>query len=256
MSQVRTGQNRSGFEFASESLLLTSAATKILVCLALIAVLCLTANAQSQTASEFWPEVNFHYEFPENWRALGFVGLKKGEDFPYQQLNTGLGLGYQWKRISKPHPENIDPDKEFTLVFGGGYEYLQTFQSKGSQNENRLVLEAIPGFRPASPVLLRDRNRVEFRWVNGNYSTRYRNDVSFEYDIVMGSFQLSPYASAEFFYDGAKGSWNEEQYTGGLQWPYRRILMIQTYYLRQNCTTCTPPHLNVGGLTLNLFFGR
>jgi hypothetical protein len=95
---------------------------------------------------------------------------------------------------------------------------------------------------------------VEFRWVNGSYSTRYRNLVLGEYDITIHAFRISPYASAEAFYNGAYGSWNEEQYTAGIEWPYKKLLMVQTYYLRQNCTTCNPAHLNVGGVTLNLFF--
>lgn len=185
---------------------------------------------------------------------LAFVGLKKGEEFPYQQLNAGVGLGYQWKTISKPHLVNIDPDKEHLFLFGGGYERLQTLQSGTESYENRMVLQALAGFRPTSRWYVSDRNRVEFRWVNGTYSTRYRNLLFGEYDITIHNFRLSPYASAEAFYNGAVGSWNEEQYSAGIEWPYKRLLMLQTYYLRENCATCNPAHLNVGGVTLNLFF--
>ena len=232
----------------------TTAAIKIVVGVALMAAFCLPASAQSQTVGEFWPAVDAHIQFADNWRALAFVGLKKGDEFSYQQVNAGLGLGYQWKAISKPHPENIDPDKEHNLLFGGGYERVQSIQSGSPSNENRLALAAVAGFRPASRLLVTDRNRVEFRWINGVYSTRYRNLLFGEYDITIRKFQFSPYASAEAFYSSATGSWNEEQYTAGVEWPYKRLLMVQAYYLRENCTTCKPEHLNVGGLTLNLFF--
>jgi len=231
--------------------------TEIVAGLILIAFFCPGARGQSQadaTTGEFWPTANIHIQLPENYRLLGFVESKKGEEFSYQQLDVGLGFGYQWKTIRKPHPENIDPDKEHTFLFGGGYEYLRTLQAgKNTSYENRLVLEAMPGSRPISRLLVRDRNRVEFRWVNGVYSTRYRNDLSLEYDITVHSFRFSPYTSAEVFYNGATHSWNEEQYTAGFQWPYKRFLMLQTYYLRQNCTTCQPAHLNVAGLTLNFY---
>jgi len=214
----------------------------------------LPASAQSQTEGEFWPVVNVHLQFPDHWRLLGFAGLKKGEDSLYQQVNAGLGPGYQWKNISKPHPENINPDKEHTFLFGAGYEYLRTASGQ-TKYESRFVLEAMPGTRPLSRLFVRDdRNRIEFRWVNGAYSTRYRNDLLCQYDITTQKFRLTPYASAEVFYDGAKSSWNQQQYKAGVEWPYKHVLMVQTYYLRQNCTTCNPAHLNVGGLTLNLFF--
>jgi len=163
--------------------------SEILAGVVLIAVSCLGARGQSQvdaTTGEFWPTVNVHIQLPDNYRLLGFVESKKGEEFAYQQLDMGLGFGYQWKAIRKPHPRNIDPDKEHTFLFGGGYEYLRTLQAgKNTPYENRLVLEGMPGSRPLSRLLVRDRNRVEFRWVNGVYSTRYRNDLSLEYDITV-----------------------------------------------------------------------
>lgn len=171
----------------------------------------------------------------------------------YEQVDAGLGLGYQWKTIQKPHLENIDPEKEHIFLLGGGYEYLHTVSGK-PKYENRLVVEALAGTRPVSRLLIRNRNRVEFRWVNGVYSTRYRNNLSLNYDITAGRFRCTPYTSAEAFYDRAMGSWYQEQYTAGVEWPYKRVVMIQIYYLRQNCNSCNPAHLNVAGLTLNLYF--
>ena len=112
------------------------------------------------------------------------------------------------------------------------------------------------GKRPLSNILVRDRNRLELRWVNGEYSTRYRNQVSVDYDILIHDYKLTPYGAAELYYDGAKHSWNEEQYTAGIEWPFRRIFMVQTYYLRQHCTSGNPVNTNAGGLTLNFYFGR
>ena len=214
---------------------------------------CSAFGQQAQTAGEFWPAADVHYQFSDNLRLLGLTELKRGAELGYQQIDAGLGLVYQWKTIKKSHLENIDPDKEHIFVSGGGYEYLHTVSGK-PKYENRLVFEAVAGTRPVSRLLVRDRNRVEFRWVNGVYSTRYRNNLSLEYDISAGKFRFTPYASAEAFYDGAGHSWSQEQYIAGVQWPYKRRLMLETYYLRQNCTSCSPEHLNVGGLTLNLYF--
>ena len=202
----------------------------VLAVLLVVMAISVTASAQDNdnTVGEFWPEADAHIQFPENWRLLGFVGLKKGEDFPYQQIYAGFGLGYQWKDITKPHLENTDPDKEHTFVFGGGYERLQTLNAGKISDENRLVLQVVAQFRPASRLLLSDRNRVEFRWVNGVYSTRYRNLVQGEYDVKIHEFRFTPYASAEFFYDGSASSWNQEWYTAGIEWPYKRIVMVQT----------------------------
>ncbi|MFZ0704059.1 MAG: DUF2490 domain-containing protein [Candidatus Korobacteraceae bacterium] len=231
-------------------------AQKLVLSVVLVAALPWSVSAQSQTTGEFWPAADAHVQLSENTRLLAFVGLKKGEDFAQQEVNAGLGAGYQWKRITRPHLINIDPEKEHLFSLGAGYERIDTFQSGTKGFENRIVLQALGGFRPTSRLYVYDRNRGEFRWINGTYSTRYRNLLFGQYDISIHNFRFSPYVSAEVFYSGLAGSWNEGQYSGGIEWPYKRILMVQTYYLRENCTTCTPAHLNVGGLTLNLFLGR
>ena len=214
------------------------------------------AGAQTtETAGEFWPGVDVHAQLRSNFRVLAWSELKKGEDFPYQQVNLGTGLAYQWKRFQKPHLENIDPDKESFLVVGVGYEYLRTIQSGKDSYEDRLAVQVTPRYRPPAEFLLTDRNRVEFRWVNGDYETRYRNRMTIERPFLIREFRFDPYASAEFFYNIPKSSWNQEQYAAGVQLPYRRILMVDLYYLRQNCDTCSPEHLNVFGLTVNLYFG-
>ena len=38
----------------------------------------------------------------------------------------------------------------------------------------------------------------------------------------------------------------------GIQWPYRRLLMLETYYLYQHTATA-PTSTNVFGITLNFY---
>jgi hypothetical protein len=208
------------------------------------------------TGTEVWPEVDGHVQFSPNFRVLSFAGTQQAVGFPYEQWYAAAGLGYQFKHILKHHLENIDPDKEHYLVVAGGYEFLQTIQSGKTKDESRVVLEAVPGFRTPAGFLMRDTNRIEFRWVNGVYSTRYRNKLAVERDFLARGFRFTPYASAEAFYDVTKGSWNEEYYAGGVQWPYKRLLMLDTYYLLQKCPTCKPANVNVAGVTLNFYFGN
>jgi len=230
---------------------------KVFVGLCFLAAFCVHAAAQTPaTETEVWPEVDAQVQLPAHFRAIGFAGLQQAVNYPYQQWYISAGLGYQLKRILRPHLENIDLDKEHFLVLDGDYEYLQTVQSGKTKYENRLAVQGTPSFRFPSEFLLRDRNRVEFRWVDGVYSTRYRNELRLERDFLLHGFRFAPYGSAEVFYDGAKNSWNQEWYTAGIQWPYKHLWMLETYYLRQNCPTCNPAYLNVGGFTLNFYFGN
>jgi len=227
--------------------------------LSLVTLLCSGAAGQSQTddtETQVWPEVDLHLQLPSHLRVLAFSGLEQGVGFPFQQWYVAGALGYQFKPILREHIFNIDPDKEHYLVFGGGYEFLRTTQSGIVKHENRVTIDVTPGFLLPAKILLRDRNWVELRWIDGTYSTTYRNMVTIERGFLVHGFLFSPFGSAEVFYDSPKHSWNEEWYTAGFQWPYKRLLMVETYYKREHCATCSPTNWNVGGVTLHFFLGN
>jgi hypothetical protein len=235
--------------------LLTSLdATRFIVLLTTLLCSTLAWSQASSTETEVWPEIDVHVQLPSHLRVLAFTGLEQGIGFPFQQWYSAAALGYQFKPILLEHLINIDPDKEHYLVFGGGYEFLRTAQSGEVHHENRITIDATPGFRPSARFLVRDRNWVELRWIDGKYSTTYRNQLSVERDFLVHEFRFTPYGSAEVFYDGPKHSWDQEWYTTGIQLPIRRLAMVDIYYRREHCITCTPTNWNAAGITLNLYF--
>jgi len=213
----------------------------------------LSAHAQTPaTGGQVWSTANLFVRLPSHLQLIVGGEANIGTNYAYQQWSGTMGLTYQWKRIGKlQHLVNINQDKESRVVFGTGYQYLWTEQDGATSYEDRAAVDVTPRVRPHARWLVEDRNRVEFRWVNGEYSTRYRNLLAVERDIRIDRFRFTPYVSGEFFYNGATQSWDEQQYAVGVQWPYRRVLMLQTYYLRQH-TTSAPDNVNVVGLTLNM----
>ncbi len=211
-------------------------------------------SSTSPTENEAWPEADAHVQLPSSWRVLSFVGLEQAAGYPFQQWYVAAGIGRQVKPILRPHWENIDPDKEHYLILGVGYEFLRTTQAGQVKHEDRITIDMTPSIRPLARLLLRDRNWVELRWIDENYSTTYRNMVSAEVDFLVHGVRFTPYGTAEVFYDGPKHSWDQEWYTGGVQVPYKRVFMLETYYRREHCPSCTPENWNAGGITLHFFF--
>lgn len=225
--------------------------------MSLLLIFCSAADAQPQTSStdtQAWPEVDFHVQMTSNLRILTFAGTEQGIGFPFQQWYAAAALGYQGKPILREHLLNIDPDKERYFLAGGGYEFLHTTDSGKQKDENRVTLDGTFGFRPTARFLMRDRNWIELRWIDGVYSTTYRNMLTVERDFLVRGFRFSPYGSAEVFYNGAQHSWDTQWYTGGVEWPYKRLFEIDTYYRREHCDTCSPTNWNVGGVTLSFYF--
>jgi len=226
----------------------------VVLVLALSAGATRAAAQTPTTGTAFWPAVEAHARIRGNLRFEVLTELKNGEDYSYDQWRVGAGLGYQLKSFRRPHLADIDPQKEHKLLIGGGYEYIESTDASKPGSENRLTVGVTPRARPPGGLLVSDRNRFEFRWVDGAYSTRYRNKIMIERITQHRHLQFAPYLSAEFFYDIAKDSWNQAQYAVGISWPYKRILKLDTYYLYQDCTTCSPRYLDVAGLTLKYFY--
>jgi hypothetical protein len=217
----------------------------------------------SAAETEWNQEVDAHMQFASQWRALAFAGGYQAQNYPFRQWYAAAGLGYQFKPISIVHTTNIDPDKEFHFLFGAGYEYLNTTSS--GKIENRAVVDATVGYIFPGDVLVRDRNWLELRWVNGKYSTTYRNKLMLEHEFAIHRLRVSPFGAVEAFYDGAshtaeessggaRGSWNQWWYTIGAQLPYELKFKAEVFYTRKNCSTCAPENTNEWGIQLHFFF--
>ena len=179
-----------------------------------------------------------------------------GEDLAFSQNKVGSVFSYRMKRMLERLRHDIDDENHYNLTVGGGYEFVETEQPSGTKREHRIMVQSTPKYVPGGGVLLQDRSRAEFRWVDGVYNFRYRNKLTADRSFNVKRFRFTPYASGELFWDRNHHAWNENQYAFGVQLPYKKLLMLDTYYLRQNCAACSQDPVSVFGISLNLYFRR
>jgi hypothetical protein len=202
----------------------------------ILLVLCY-AQASARTQEQFWeswPAVKAAIELRPKTRVQLFWELENGEESPFVQWKAGALFSYRMKRILKLRRADIDEEHDHTLVLAGGYEFLDTAQGDKKKREHRIIIQATPRYAPGAEITVTDRSRAEFRWVNGAYDVRYRNKVTVDRPFKARGFRFTPYASGELFYDRNHHSWNQNRYAFGVQLPYKKRLMVDTYYLRQN----------------------
>jgi hypothetical protein len=211
------------------------------------------AQQEPDVAWEVRPKVTAGTDLISRTRIQVWGELQDGLNFSYNRWRTGGLLTYRLKPILKLHLRDIDEDRNHYLVFGGGYEYLHTVQNGSTKNENRISGEFTPQILLAG-LFFTDRNKNEFRWVNGAYDFRYRNRLVISHRFEKQMFRFTPYASGELYYDRNHHSWNQSQYGGGVQFPHKNLLMLDLYVLHQNCTTCSQNPVNMLGTTLNFYF--
>lgn len=215
------------------------------------------AFGQSPSAEkEVWPALRATFDVKPRIGVQVFVEKHSGEDASLSQWKVGALVSYRMSRILTKHRDDIDDENQYNLAVGGGYEFVQTNQTNGTKREHRVMVQTTPKYIPGGGVLLQDRSRAEFRWVDGVYNFRYRNKLTADRELKISKARFTPYASGELFWDRNHHAWNQNQYAFGVQLPYKKLLMVDTYYLRQNCTTCSQDPVSVFGVTLNFYFRR
>ena len=156
------------------------------------------AGQTPDTGWEVRPKLTDNIDLLARTRLQTWVELQHGVNFSFQRWRSGGIIIRRLKPILKQHRHDIDEDYEHYLVFGGGYEYLHTVQNGSTKIENRIIAQATPRILFAG-FLLSDRNRGEFRWVNGIYDFRYRNKVEVMNHLQRGVFRFTPYVSGELY---------------------------------------------------------
>lgn len=215
---------------------------------------CTAQPGQPQPSNQVWATFNASFELSEKTRITVVVEKHNGEEGGYGQEKIGGIFSYRMKRVGNLLRGDVDKENEYNLILGAGYEFIMTDQNGTSKREHRLLLQATPKYVFGLGFLAQDRNRIEFRWNAGTYNFRYRNRLTIDRPFKIRKVRFTPYAAGELFWDRNHHSWNENQYAFGVQWPYKKIFMLNTYFLHQNCTTCSTNPLNVAGITGNFYF--
>ena len=213
---------------------------------------------ESATRNEFWPEVDVYIKVKPKVRLylLGTVSksVEDGELRNAQGFEAQIGA----------HIDYLPNDH---VILRAGYRYgTSVGDSDDPFKEHRLLTEQTLRKMLPGELLLSDRNREDFRFVNGDFSFRYRNRVTIEREFhLFKQRTITPYVSGEIFYDTRYDIWNRNRFAVGIQQslrrgPLRRMLLperqviLDLYYMRQNDSRSDIPHVNAIGAALAFYF--
>jgi hypothetical protein len=225
------------------------------LCLVLSVVCTITVAAQesSETRDEFWPEVDFFVQVSPKVRLFFLATVTRAEE-------TG-------KAFEGQVGANVDYFLSKNIIFRTGYRYGTSLgDSDDPYNENRIIFEQTFRFPIPAGFLLSDRNRQDLRWVNDQFSVRYRNRLTLEREFTIHERSITLYTSGELYYDNRFDTWNRNRYAFGIQLSLRRHgrlthllsprknVVVDFYYMRQNDSRSQPNHVNAFGLVWNFYF--
>jgi hypothetical protein len=218
-----------------------------------------THSARAQTTSnELWPEIDMYINVKPKIRlyfmATTSRAVEDGELFDGKAFEAQIGA----------HIDYI-PNKH--VVLRTGYRFgTSVGDASNPYKENRFLTEQTLRQMLPGSLLLSDRSREDFRFINGEFSFRYRNRVTIEREFhLFKKRTITPYASGEIFYDTRYSAWNRNRLTAGVQTSLRRgpllkmilpkhQIILDLYYTRQNDSRSQTQHVNALGVALALYF--
>lgn len=213
---------------------------------------------ESVTRNEFWPEIDVYINVRPKVRLylIGTVSksVEDGEIRNAQGFEAQIGAHLDY--IPNNH-----------LILRVGYRFGTSVGDADSPyKEHRIVTEQTLRKLLPGDLLLSDRNREDFRFVSGDFSFRYRNRVTIEREVhLFKGRTITPYLSAEMFYDTRYNAWNRNRFAAGVQQslrrgPLRKLLLperqviLDLYYMRQNDSRSETQHVNGIGAALTFYF--
>ena len=215
----------------------------------------LVLGQESTSRNEVWPEIDVYINIKPKLRlfllATSSRSVEDGELLRSNAFEAQFGA----------HLDYLPNDH---LVLRTGYRFGTSLGDADEFKEHRFLTEQTLRKRLAWEVLLSDRNREDFRVVNGDFSFRYRNRVTVERDFrLFGKRTITPYASAEAYYDTRYDVWNKTRFAAGMQitlrrGPLRALLhrhqtILDIYYMRQHDTRAAASHVNAIGVVVAIY---
>jgi hypothetical protein len=237
-----------------KSLLCWSRGQFLLLGLTVLSVLFAASPARSQQIEQFWPEIDTYIRLNPKFRLMFNASTTQ------ESGNTiGSQFGANVDIFTKPLLKlkrftvfQLDESKSRPLTIRIGYNILPTL---GKPSEDRGVLVATPRFPLKAGFLIADRNQADLRWINGDFSWRYRNRLAVERTLAIHSYHFTPYVRGEAYYVSTAEKWSRTTEDIGFIFPIRRRAEIDGYYEHMNDTSKAPNQQTHGiGLILSLYF--
>jgi hypothetical protein len=209
----------------------------------------------SSTQKQIWPEVDVYYRVTDRVRIYGMISATRSNS-EYTDGTAGIYLDYftlPWlkeRRNTDLHGATI----EYYWWFRAGYSYSNAPPSDKKKVVNILETETNNNFSLPQNIRLTTRNRLDWRWVNGDFQPVYRPRLKFIRDFKTEYLTFDTYLWAEYFFYLNDNSQNRFRLTAGTDIKVTNSLDFEFYYLYQFKNSPGVEPLHAIGIQLDFYF--
>jgi hypothetical protein len=177
-------------------------------------------TARAADPWEFWPELNLYETLGPTTRLYFVAAYAQGKESELLTLDLAgyLDVTLKPRAILRPSLLEADWQRNKYLWVRVGYDHI--LRAEGSTRiapENRGIVALLGRAYLPGEVLVEARARADLRWIEGDYSTRYRFRIEVNHDIDVGGHVVTPWIQAEAFYDTRYEGWSRALYQAGAE---------------------------------------
>jgi len=209
----------------------------------------------SSSQKQIWPELDVYYRFNEKFRLYGMIsGTRSNSE--YTDGTAGVYLDYfalPWIK-GRRYADLHDTTLGYYWSFRAGYSYSNSPPGDKRKEVNILETETNSNFHLPLDITLMGRNRLDWRWVNGEFQPIYRPRLKFIRNFKTSYLTFDMYLWGEYFFYLNDNSQNRLSLTVGSDIKVSDNLDFEIYYLYQFQHLPGVESLNAIGLQINLYF--
>jgi len=176
------------------------------------------ASAQSGDPWEFWAELNLFKKVNPTTRLYFVVANTKGKEAAFRTVDLAgfvdLTIGPQLPR--RRQKQDWQTRKYLWVRIGYDYVFKAEERTRTAPEHRGIVALYGRAYLPGA-ILVEGRTRADLRWIEGNYSTRYRLRFEVNRDFTVLDRVVTPYFQAEYFYDTRYDGWSRDLYQAGAE---------------------------------------
>lgn len=216
----------SGAPFRSQSLRESIRRFSRIVKGVVLALLLVSGTVLADDPGEFWPELDLYTRLGDTTRLYFVAAYAEGKESEFQTLDLAAYFDLTFKPLQRKVTligkdewrEDQDWRRKRYAWARIGYDHV--FKASGevrSTPEDRGIV-ALHGraYLPAG-FLFELRGRADLRWIDDEYSTRYRLRGELNRDFTWLGHTSNVYLQAETFYDTRYDSWARQLYQLGAE---------------------------------------
>jgi hypothetical protein len=227
-----------------------------LILAALIPILSLVpSTAPAGDPWEAWPELWAFVRVNPQTRLLFDLAYARGKESPAAVVDMAAYVDVAIRPIARKVLRQEDWVRNRYLWARIGYDHV--FKSEDGQitpSEERGIL-ALYGRREAPwGVWIEGRVRTDLRWIDSDYSTRYRFRAEGNREFSLLAHPTTPYINAECFYDTRYDGWTRLLYQAGVEFTMNSRFRLELYLARQEDLLPSEAGLYASGAVAKFYF--